>query len=286
VDRLLDVKKTRGKVSKYYKKHEKPAASIVSSVARMTLGKVQVVAASATVGRSLRRELARILGVLPDECPSTIRGISTSSDEQSPTERAITVPATLKHFVMPCDASTTGNLLTSAAFLVKNLPQLDNRGRRILFVISNGCGIKMRDAIGALRHFGVKPDPLSLMDVMEAEGTDNLIEKYRCISGSAGLGEKSLSNLSFDQSKGYLLLSGEESVRGMHLDDLDTVVIVGRPKGPDEYVHIAGRAGRAGKEGKVISIIGYDQAAALPSWESMLGIQFEPIDEKEAKTII
>lgn len=284
VDRLLESKKNRGNTSKYYKKHEKPAATIISSIARMTLGQTQVVAASATIGRPLRRELARVLGLAPDECPQIIRGASTTEDNG--VTRAVTVPTTLEHYVMPCDGSTAGGLLTAAAFLVKSLTPLETRGRRSLFVVASGCGIKLRDAIGALRHFGVSPDPMSLLDVMEADGTNNLIEKYRCISGSSGLGEQSSSQLSFPQSEGYLLLSVEGTVRGIHLDDLDTVIIVGRPKGPDEYLHIAGRAGRAGKNGKVVSVVSYDQARALSSWESMLGIDFIPLDANDiSKTL-
>lgn len=287
VDRLLDVKKTRGKTSKYYKKHEKPTATIASSIARMTLGQAQIVAASATIGRPMRRELARILGLTPDECPQVIRGPTSNEGDDSELSRAITLPKTLQHYVLPCEGSTTGSLLTAAAFLVKNLPPLDNnRGRRILFVIAKGCGIKLRDALGALSHFGVKPEPKSLLDVMEANGTDNLIEKYRDISGSSGLGERSTSSVSFSQSEGYLLVSAEDTVRGIHLDDLDTVIIVGRPKGPDEYLHVAGRAGRAGKSGKVVSVVSYEQASGLSGWESMLGINFSPLDESEVRSVL
>lgn len=280
------MKKNRGKTSKYYKKHEKPAATIASSIARMSLGQAQVVAASATVGRPLRRELARVLGLTPEECPQIIRGTSWSEDDQAGLTRAVTLPKTLQNYVMPCDGSSTGGLLTAAAFLVKNLPPLKTRGRRSLFVIANGCGIKLRDAIGALKHFGVSPEPMALLDVMEADGTNNLIERYRHVSGSSGLGEKSSSKLSFPESKGYLLLSTEEAVRGIHLDNVDTVVIVGRPKGPDEYIHVAGRAGRGGNTGKVVSVVSYEQAAALSSWESILGISFYPLDQNDARDIL
>ncbi len=287
VDRLLNTKKVRGKTSKYYKKHEKPAATIASSIARMTLGKVQVVAASATVGRSLRRELARVLGLTPDECPQVIRGSSNEkSSDGSSSSRAITVPKTLKHFVLPCDGSTSGGLLTAAAFLMKNLSPINGRGRRSLFVVANGCGIKLKDAMGALAHFGVSPEPKSLIDVMEAKGTDNLIETYQHISGSSGIGESSILGSSLSESAGYLLLSTEDMVRGIHLDNLDSVIIVGRPKGPDEYVHIAGRAGRAGNVGNVVNVVSFEQATALSSWEGMLGINFIPCDENDVRTIL
>ena len=70
------------------------------------------------------------------------------------------------------------------------------------------------------------------------------------------------------------------------MDRLDTVVVVvGRPKGPDEYIQIAGRAGRAGKAGSVINVLSYEQSNSLASWEGMLRISFEPVDESEINTI-
>lgn len=284
VDRLLDSKKSRGKTSKFYKKHEKPAALIASSVSRLTLGRVQIVAASATVGRPLKRELSRVLGYHPSECPQTIQAQISEENESS---RAISIPKTLKHFVMSCDVETSGGLLTSAAFLVKELSKGHGMSKRILFVITNNCGIHLNDAIGALKHFGISPEPRLLLDFMNADGTDDLIEAYRGISETSGVGEKSLSmKSSTENSSGYVLITGENSVRGMHLNDLDFVVVVGRPKGPDEYIHVAGRAGRAGKEGKVVNVVSLEQISALASLESMLGINFEPVEQGELHTLL
>jgi len=195
------------------------------------------------------------------------------------------VPKTLKHYVMPCDGSTSGSLLTTAAFLTKGLPKFGERGRKTLFVITKACGIQIKDAIGALQHFRVQPRPKALLDVLEAQGTDRLMETYRQVSGAQALGERA-TKVSFNEGEGYLLVTGEDTVRGIHLDELDTVVVVGRPKGPDEYIHIAGRAGRAGKTGNVVNIVSYEQASALSGWEGMLGIDFVPIDESETSKIV
>ncbi|OEU11845.1 hypothetical protein FRACYDRAFT_144880, partial [Fragilariopsis cylindrus CCMP1102] len=71
-----------------------------------------------------------------------------------------------------------------------------------------------------------------------------------------------------------LLVTGEDTVRGMHIANLDTVVVVGRPAGPDEYIHIAGRTGRAGRSGKVISVLSEQHTAAIKGWETILNIDF------------
>jgi superfamily II DNA/RNA helicase len=59
------------------------------------------------------------------------------------------------------------------------------------------------------------------------------------------------------------------------LDSLDVVVVAGRPVGPDEYTHIAGRTGRAGKRGCVVNILSVQDASKLGAWEKMLNIGFQ-----------
>jgi len=71
----------------------------------------------------------------------------------------------------------------------------------------------------------------------------------------------------------YTLVCKERSIRGLDLE-LDAIVVVGRPVGPDEYVHIAGRTGRAGKEGDVYNVLGEQDVGKLKNWSSMLAIKF------------
>jgi hypothetical protein len=300
VDRLLDIKKIRGAPGggKYGSppRHEKPAAIVTSAVARMTLGRAQVVAASATVGRSLRRELSRVLGLSPQESPPVVRTNASLEDDEDYSERdltavpgkhvgrAVTIPDTVQHYVVAVDTSSTGKLLTNAVYVLKGLRKTNNK--RILMVLSKGCGINTKNTIGALKQFQCQPEPMSLLDVLEADGTDRMIQVHREVTGATGVGEayfnKDTSSSSVvednPEDEGYLLVTGEDTVRGLHLDSLDVVLVVGRAAGPDEYTHIAGRTGRAGKMGKVINVLSFEHATALNGWETMLGVAFESID--------
>ena len=85
----------------------------------------------------------------------------------------------------------------------------------------------------------------------------------------------------FEHNSEYLLVTGEDSVRGLHLDGLDVVLVIGRPNSPDEYTHIAGRTGRAGQSGKVINIVGSGKGHSLASWESTLGVRFESLSVED-----
>jgi hypothetical protein len=189
--------------------------------------------------------------------------------------------------VIAVDTSSVGNLLTNAFFVLKNLNKTNPR--RVLLVLTRGCGLNTQNAVGALKHFRCKPEPRSLLDVLEADGTDQMIEVHRQVSGATGVGESyfqpNKENKEKQDDEGYLLVTGEDSVRGLHLDGLDVVVIVGRPHGPDEYTHIAGRTGRAGREGKVIQVLNNQQAAAVNGWERMLGVPFETLDMDEVENL-
>ena len=87
------------------------------------------------------------------------------------------------------------------------------------------------------------------------------------------------NSMNGENNEGYLLVTQEDNVRGLHLDGLDAVIVVGRPGSPDEYTHIAGRVGRAGRRGSVLNIVSFEQAAALASWTMMLGVDFLPVEE-------
>eukprot|EP00579_Thalassiosira_antarctica_P011994 CAMPEP_0201922986 /NCGR_PEP_ID=MMETSP0903-20130614/10864_1 /ASSEMBLY_ACC=CAM_ASM_000552 /TAXON_ID=420261 /ORGANISM="Thalassiosira antarctica, Strain CCMP982" /LENGTH=833 /DNA_ID=CAMNT_0048460219 /DNA_START=124 /DNA_END=2622 /DNA_ORIENTATION=- len=293
VDRLLQVKKYR--TDKKSRRHEKPAAMLAAAVSRLTMGRVQVIAASATVGRPLRRELSRVLGLHSSECPETLQGEGDAAsfekmmndDDETHVGRAVKIPDNIRNYVLPVDGSTSGSLLTSAAFnaktLLQNTDDFEASGRKVLLVLTRNCDIKVHNAMGALRHFGISPEPQSLLDVLEADGTDRLVEAHRKVSGVEGVGGKKEQRNGGKSKKeeGYLLVTHEDNIRGLHLDGLDAVIVVGRPGSPDEYTHIAGRTGRAGRRGSVLNIVSYDQAAALASWTKMLGVDFLPVDESE-----
>ena len=334
VDRLLNTKSKKGLSNNQRgrstrggssKEHEKPAAILTSAVTRRTLGRAQVISASATVGRSLKRELSRVLGLSPKEYPRVIQGTSSggiisdeeddettfiggssysekSTDSESEdgeeninpnhVNRAVTIPNSVTNYVLAVDTSSTGKLLTNAFFVVKNLNENGKKkNQKTLLVLTKGCGISTKNAIGALTHFNCQPEPQSLLDVLQnADGSDQLMDVHRLVTGSDGIGEDTSyfdtdtaatgtdDDDDDDSSEGFLLVTGEDTVRGMHIANLDTVVVVGRPAGPDEYIHIAGRTGRAGRSGKVISVLSEQHTAAIKGWETILNIDFKILD--------
>jgi hypothetical protein len=267
----------------------------------------------------MKRELSRVLGLPPKEFPFVVHGNkateNTDDDDDDGEEpagslkdessshvgRAVTIPGTVQNYVVSVDTTSVGKLLTNAFFVLKALNEGGKADRRkILMVLTRGCGISTQNAIGALKHFRCQPEPTSLLDVLQsAQGADQLMEVHRQVSGSSGVGESVPSSPYFrqdqdtdpddkhrdDATPGYLLVTGEDTVRGLHLDGLDTVIVVGRANGPDEYMHIAGRTGRAGKEGMVINVLSDRHAAAVTGWEKMLGVDFHVIEMEDIRRL-
>ena len=326
VDRLLNVSGKKTNRSSQRHQHEKPAAVVASSSVRLSVGRAQVIAVSATVGRPLKRELTRVLGLSTQECPAVIRGDDSAKKSNNLSEggtdqknrqrdhsgesgvhigRAVTIPATVKNYVTAVDTSSVGKLMTSAFDVIKSLNGRSGEGNlRMLLVLTRGCGLKTQTALGALKHFRCQPEPTSLLDALEAVdgGTDYLIERHRQVSGATGIGESAGTSY-FDSKKnqensdhnpnsygtsdekGYLLVTGEDTIRGLHLDGLDAVIVVGRAHGPDEYTHIAGRTGRAGRQGVVINVLSEQHAQAVKGWERMLDVKFEHVELEDIKSL-
>ena len=52
-----------------------------------------------------------------------------------------------------------------------------------------------------------------------------------------------------------MVVSSEETVRGLDFKDLGHVFLFSVPRCAEEYLHIAGRVGRLGKDGLVTTVI-------------------------------
>ena len=102
----------------------------------------------------------------------------------------------------------------------------------------------------------------------------------------------SLSSSSLSNEEGENDGSGERErelfviplsgTRGLHIRDVEFVVMTAPPRTMDEYLHVAGRTGRAGNTvegGTVITLATYDELKRLRSWETPLGITFDVMNE-------
>ena len=69
-------------------------------------------------------------------------------------------------------------------------------------------------------------------------------------------------------------------MRGLHLDAVDSVYVLGLPANADTYLHLAGRTGRWPRvAGKVVTIARPGELARLRGWSDELGgVEFRPLE--------
>jgi hypothetical protein len=95
-----------------------------------------------------------------------------------------------------------------------------------------------------------------------------------------GLGRGATSDDSGDTGLPPVLVTFEEAARGLHLEEIDCVLVVGRPASAASYLHVAGRVGRSSpsangevvvRPGTVVSVCTKGSSKELAKWTKQVG---------------
>lgn len=79
-----------------------------------------------------------------------------------------------------------------------------------------------------------------------------------------------------DEVTSPILVGFEGACRGLHFDGVETVYMLGLPRKPEVYLHLAGRVGRLGQTaGKVVSIVPKRGTKVLHKWRKHIGPNVE-----------
>jgi ATP-dependent RNA helicase RhlE len=73
----------------------------------------------------------------------------------------------------------------------------------------------------------------------------------------------------FKRGRTRVLVATDVAARGIHVEDIDTVINFDIPIEPETYVHRVGRTGRAGASGTALSLCGADERERLASIERL-----------------
>jgi ATP-dependent RNA helicase RhlE len=73
----------------------------------------------------------------------------------------------------------------------------------------------------------------------------------------------------FKRGRTRVLVATDVAARGIHVEEIDTVVNFDIPNEPETYVHRVGRTGRAGASGTAVSLCGADERDHLASIERL-----------------
>jgi Helicase conserved C-terminal domain len=264
---------------------------------------IQVVASSATVGRPLRRELATALGIDDfKDGPAIVRAALDDDviNDDLAHRRAVAIPTTITHLYAPIyeeDIEVKIKALVAAVKAVAPvrplvfIPAQESVNFVVMRLRGNGLvgAVPLHEALGFISQVHNTST--------NNAGTDSINNSDDSSSGSSAAVAKSgfmhvtqalaahdaLSSRFDDASQSVpVLVANADSARGLHFEGVDCVFLLGRPKSPDEYVHLAGRTGRQGKTGTVVSVVTYKEVKAMQAWESQLKIQLQELPVREA----
>jgi len=135
-------------------------------------------------------------------------------------------------------------------------------------------GLSASMACFGLAKLGIDAKPLHV-----ALGLNN---EEQSKNGGASSDEGSGDDESGDESTALppFLVTFEGAARGLHLDDVDTVFVVGRPSSAASYLHLAGRVGRSStsadgevviRPGTVVSFCTAGSSKELSKWTKQVG---------------
>jgi superfamily II DNA/RNA helicase len=325
---------------------------LVQAKIKANLPQMQVVAASATVGRPMRRDLFKllqggsdfgdltVLRPILDEVDSPAKQervpvstasvdgeeslddlermlektmgsgsgeVSKGSKAQSGSTRKIGIPTGIRHrLVLTRDDSNELNRKVSAA-KEKWVGECSFAKRGLLFVPRPD---DVKQILGMLQFWGVK-EAVNLQEALGIEVDSEVHQKVpawqkrntastkapveniaKTVEDKANesselvmkaarsrLGATSrLIESDEEASKRDLFVLPVSGSRGLHLQDVEYVIILQPPKTMDEYLHMAGRTARAGNKlptGTVISMVTFDELKRMQSWQVALDIDFE-----------
>lgn len=323
---------------------------LVRSKIAASLPQMQVVAASATVGRQLRRDLFKLLEggeefgdltvirpVVEEEVESSESKHSVEVDKadddnssskspssrsgskaQSGSTRKVGIPTDIRHVaVLTRDDSIELNRKVVAA-KEKWVGECVNANRGLLFVPRPD---DIKQILGMLQFWGVKeaqnlqetlgievdseahqkmtiqqkrnlaynkpspsavPASVPVPKTVEAKASESAELILRAARSRLGATSRSAvgTNTAGDKVEAgrELFVLPVSGSRGLHLQDVEYVIILQPPKTMDEYLHMAGRTGRAGNKvsgGTVISLVNFDELKRMQSWQTALGIEFD-----------
>ncbi len=86
----------------------------------------------------------------------------------------------------------------------------------------------------------------------------------------------------FKRGRTRVLVATDVAARGIHVEEIDTVINFDIPTEPETYVHRVGRTGRAGASGTAISLCGADEREQLASIERLTRRRIQKLETPTA----
>ena len=247
-----------------------------------SLDDIQIICASATIGRTMRRQLMQILGSpSADAAAALVTGEDDArvKSKDASKRKSVLLPETLQHAFKVVDISDIENDGVNTGNTELTLAQR-NEERRIKATIQAmwDTMLKMEVASPTIifpGRIGVErvQEELKALGLSDLRTLRNLSGDSQDESRYNSSGENKWKNVPV-----YII--GERFARGLDIKNVDNVIIFAPPSSAAGYAHMSGRTGRNGREGTSITLIRprNTEVQRLAAIAEALGLRF--VDEK------
>ena len=217
---------------------------------------VQIICASATVGRTLRHQIMEITNASSIEKASILITADERTGKNVNKRKSSLLPNSIQHVYAVAsgvDSKDKGEIILIDS-LLKSMNHLDS-GSSIIFPGKTGVETVARQLQDVHGLKGVKT-------LRNSDNMNNLDENKDILWNNTSI-----------------FVIGEKFGRGLDIANVEYVFISSPPMSPAAYAHLAGRTGRAGKHGVAITFVrDLKEAKRLIFLSNKLGIQFDSID--------
>uniref|UniRef100_A0A7S0LLK2 RNA helicase n=1 Tax=Coccolithus braarudii TaxID=221442 RepID=A0A7S0LLK2_9EUKA len=276
--------------------HPRPASVLLELLRERAGHQIQLLCASATVGRPLRRELARLCGrklqavtlPLPSEGVRTaLPGRSTASAPASvlvdtrPTaleggEAQARAPSSTGAAASPASAAG-GRAVSLPATL--ELVVLETEQENTLAAIHEALDTYSPAEALLFTSEGRKVDPeVRLLQQSGLRGATSLSEKLLSTSATPEGQAPPAEN-----KAPCVLVASPSIARGLDLPSVELVIITGLPATANQLLHLAGRTARQGARGRAVFVATPEECKSrLGSLGSQLGVDLRTLRQRVA----
>ena len=223
---------------------------------------VQLICASATVGRTLRHQIMDITNASSIEKGSMLVTADERTGKDATKRKSSLLPNTIQHYYAVIDNSVSAS---------------DDRDDVMIMI----------EAItGSMKNV----EPGSSIIFPGRLGVQTLVNQFQEVHGfkdiktlrdnDESMLQENIQSKSWKDTSIHVI--GEKFARGLDIPYIQYVFISSPPTSPAAYAHLAGRTGRAGKKGIAITIVkDWKEAKRLVTLSNKLGIRFHHIDHRD-----
>lgn len=233
------------------------------------LGRMQLVCASATVGRTLRKQIMDLVGAPSVDKASVLVTADERTKKDSARRRASWVPSGISHWYRLIQADVSQSSSESS-----DDKDLDD-------CIHEATVAEMWDTMQCLQPatsliFPGRAGVARVQQMLQSRG----LKRVRTLRDYVDNGSCETMEQSdvFNWENTTIHIVGEKFGRGLDLPGVYYVFLVAPPSSAAAYAHLAGRTGRNQRPGKTIMLVRPKEACKVVAIAGALGLSFSPVE--------